>query len=94
MIIRWSDESQETIRDIYGHLYDKSPILADKWSEEVGQKVDLLVRFPEMGRIVPEFNITFIREVFIRTYRLVYTYQNDLITIVTLRPMNRPLGRI
>lgn len=75
MIIRWSDESQETIGDIYGHLYDKSPILADKWSEEVGQKVDLLVRFPEMGRIVPEFNITFIREVFIRTYRLVYTYQ-------------------
>ncbi len=47
-----------------------------------------------MGRIVHEFNVSFIREVFVGQYRLVYTYQNNILTVVTVRSMLQPLGKI
>ncbi|MBO0930178.1 type II toxin-antitoxin system RelE/ParE family toxin [Fibrella sp. HMF5036] len=53
-----------------------------------------MLAFPEMGRIVPEFNVSFIREVVAGQYRLVYTFQNDTVTIVTVRSMLQPLGKI
>ena len=90
----WEDRAKEQARDIYGYLYDGSPTYAASWADEVERKLDNLLAFPEMGRIVPEFNISFIREVFAGQYRVVYTFQNKLIIVVTVRSMQQPLGKI
>jgi toxin ParE1/3/4 len=45
-------------------------------------------------RMVPEFYISFVREVFVGRYRLVYTYQDGVVKIVAVRPMGRPLGKL
>lgn len=88
----WADKAKESARDIYGYLFEGSAIYAATWADEVERKIDLLIKFPEMGRIVPEFNISFIWEVFAGQYRIVYTFQNKIITVVSVRSMLQPLG--
>ncbi|HEY0111057.1 MAG TPA: type II toxin-antitoxin system RelE/ParE family toxin [Fibrella sp.] len=90
----WEEKAKEAARSIYSYLYEGSELYADSWVDEVDKKLTQLKSFPEMGRIVPEFNVSFIREVFVGQYRLVYTYQNNILTVVTVRSMLQPLGKI
>ena len=90
----WEDKAKEAARNVYGYLYEGSVNYADSWADEVDKKLKQSMVFPEMGRIVPEFNVSFIWEVFAGQYRLVYTFQNDTITVVTVRAMLQPLGKI
>ncbi|MFD2935548.1 type II toxin-antitoxin system RelE/ParE family toxin [Spirosoma flavum] len=93
MNLIWNDSAKEEVRKAYSNYYDYSPVLAEDWSDELNKKVDLLIKFPEMGRIVPDVDISFIREVFVRKYRLVQ-YQDETLRILALRAMGQPLGRI
>ena len=92
--IIWEDKAKEQARDIYGYIYEGNSMYADEWADEIEKNLSRLTRFPEMGRIVPDFDISFIREVFAGLYRVVYTYQNNTITIVAVRPMLQPLGKL
>lgn len=94
MILIWNDSVKEEVRKTYSDYFDYSPLLAEDWSDELNKKVDLLMKFPEMGRIVPDVDISFIREIFVRKYRLVYQYQDETLRVLALRPMGQPLGRI
>lgn len=94
MSIIWEPDAKEEVREIYAQLFDYSPALADDWSDELENKVAVLTTFPEMGRLVPELQIRFIREIFVRRFRLVYQYQDSTIRILAIRPMGRPLGKI
>lgn len=93
MNLIWEDRACEELRDISGYLFDFSSALADEWTDEIAKKVDLLLQFPEMGRIVPEFQLSFVREVFVKKFRLIYTYQNSTICVVAIRSMGQPLGK-
>lgn len=90
----WADKAKEQARDIYSYLHDGSTTYAASWADEVERKLDNLHLFPEMGRIVPEFSVSFIRKVFAGRYRVVYTFQNYIITVVSVRSMQQPLGKI
>lgn len=48
---------------------------------EKGDKVNV---FPNSGRIVPEENINFIREVFHDDYRIVYSIMDNFISNLTV----------
>jgi plasmid stabilization system protein ParE len=40
-------------------------------------ETDQLPTFPEMGRIVPEYNNPIIREVIVRPYRIIYRVNHE-----------------
>ena len=94
MTVHWNDEAREEMRNIYSYLFDLSPALAEAWADELENKQALLETFPEIGRLVPDYNTSFIREVFVKRYRLIYTYENDLLTVRAIRPMGGPLGKL
>ena len=94
MTLIWYDNAKEEVRKAYSSYFDYSPALAEDWSDELEKKIDLLMTFPEMGRMVPDFEIRFIREVFVRKYRLLYQYQDETLRILVIRPMGQPLGKI
>ncbi|MFD2569824.1 type II toxin-antitoxin system RelE/ParE family toxin [Spirosoma soli] len=93
-MIAWKESARDEVREIYEALFDQSPAVADDWSDELEKKLALIEQFPEMGRMVPDFYITFIREVFVGRYRLVYSTQEVTPTVLAIRAMGRPLGRI
>lgn len=90
----WTDEAKEEVLDIYWRLLDESAAYADDWSEEVRVKTELLLKFPEMGRMVPDKDLRFLREVFAGKYRIIYSYLSGTINILAVRHMSRPLGRL
>ncbi|GAB3789518.1 hypothetical protein GCM10028818_58250 [Spirosoma horti] len=89
-MIVWKESAREEVRETYEYLFDQSIAVAD----ELEKKLNLIDQFPEMGRMVPDFYISFIREIFVGRYRLVYSTQSETPTILAVRPMGRPLGRI
>lgn len=57
------------------------------------EAADRLVIFPELGRVVPEFNDRSIRELIVREYRLIYRVEGDDVRILTLMHGSRDLWR-
>jgi plasmid stabilization system protein ParE len=54
-----------------------NPDAAARVGYELIVRAEGLVNFPEMGRIVPEFNRPDIREVVCRSYRVIYRLRQD-----------------
>lgn len=92
--IIWTEPAKEDLRDVVSYLMRDSDVLAENWVKELEHNLLLLSKFPEMGKMNPEKEIRFIREIFVGKYRIVYSYLNDVITILMIRHQSRPLGKI
>lgn len=59
-------------------------------------RAELLAQFPEMGRVVPEFGQTNLREIVYRTYRIIYRIKSNdqLVEIVRFWHAARGLPHI
>lgn len=90
----WKDAAREEVRAIYSYVFDQSPKAAENWADELAKKIEYVTQFPEMGRIVPDYQIAEIRELFVGRYRLLYSIQEQQPKILAIRPMGRPLGKI
>jgi len=51
------------------------------------------VRFPELGRIVPEVGRAEVREILFREYRVVYRLRPRLVEVLTVRHGRRKFSR-
>lgn len=65
-------------------LAEVAPDYGDALSIEIEEAVDSLVRFPRMGRAVPEFRRDDVREIIIDNYRLVYVVRPNGVRIASL----------
>ena len=93
-MIEWKESAREEVRDAYAYLLNLSMVAADEWTDQLEKKLNLIEQFPGMGRMVPDYYISFIREVFVGSYRLVYSIQEETPVILAIRPMGRPLGKL
>ena len=48
--IIWSDEARQDLDRIFLRLYSESQSYSKKWINEVFKKIDLIEKFPNMGR--------------------------------------------
>lgn len=81
----WKDEAKEDLRDVLHYLSRFPSAYVDDWSNELTRKIQLLELFPEMGRIVPEKQLSHFREILVGNYRVLYIYLNNLITVIGVR---------
>jgi len=58
------------------------PEVGDRLVVEVFQKVEALADFPDMGRVVPEFDQPFLRELIHPPFRIVYRRDPSRVRIV------------
>ncbi|MFH0787780.1 MAG: type II toxin-antitoxin system RelE/ParE family toxin [Pseudomonadota bacterium] len=79
----------EVIRSWYAD--QKAPEVGERLILEVISQVERLIRFPESGRIVPEFGITNLREVIHSPFRIVYRFDRNRIRIVRVWRSERQL---
>jgi toxin ParE1/3/4 len=68
--------AESALRDLEGlrawYAEQGVPEMGDRLTMEVFQQVEYLVDHPDMGRIVPEFNQPFLRELIHPPFRIVY----------------------
>ena len=60
------------LRDIVRYISLDSPERAVRFGQFLISSTKRLADFPEMGRVVPEFDDPAIREIIVRSYRVIY----------------------
>ncbi len=84
MKVVWSKESLRQLIEIEQFISRDSPDRAVKFINKLIDRGEKVKDYPYKGRIVPEFSINEIREVFEKTYRIVYKISKDQIEILTV----------
>lgn len=82
--IVWTRRALADLQAIDAYVADDNPAAAERWVHMLIDKAEAAARWPQSGRIVPEMARPDIREVLLRTYRIVYRLRSTGIEILTL----------
>ena len=82
--IEWSLKAENDLNEVIDYIAQDSLEYALLFYEQVREKVENLIQFPKMGRIVPELDEPTIRELILRNYRIIYRISEKKIQIVRL----------
>lgn len=80
----WTEPALSDLEAIFEYIAKDSEYYASSFLEELIQKPEDLIDFPEMGRIVPEYDRSDIRELIFQNYRIIYSIDDVSITILTV----------
>jgi plasmid stabilization system protein ParE len=91
--IRWTVGARRDLHEIINYIAEDSPAYAINFAERIILAVDRLETFPKLGRIVPEYQDTNVRELIVGNYRVVYRIQGNHIGIAAIAHASRDLLR-
>ncbi len=80
----WTDRALNDLLAIEEYIAADDPVAAARWAEGLADKAMSAARAPLGGSVVPELNRPEVREVFKRSYRIVYRVRTEGIDILTL----------
>ena len=89
--VRWSLTAGNDLQDIEDFIARDSVLHAITFVDRVVESSETLLKTPQIGRMVPEFNRTDLRELIFRDYRIVYLVQNDEVFILRVVHGSRDL---
>src|SRR5215813_6973886 len=84
MRVRLSRCALADLREIGNYIRRDNPDAARRWVARLRDRALQVAEVPLSGRIVPEFGRADLREVFLRSYRIVYVVHEHEIEIVTV----------
>ena len=90
--VNWSLEAIEDLDQVHRYFARHSRIAADRLASRVFASVARLEDFPLSGRIVPEFDVTDLREIIIGEFRVIYQLQCDDVHVIAVRHGARRLA--
>ncbi|MCE7059630.1 type II toxin-antitoxin system RelE/ParE family toxin [Dyadobacter sp. CY343] len=90
--IIWSKEARQDLDNTFLWLEGESRSYSRKWINEVFHKIELLEKFPKMGRQIPETRIESIREIRVGKYRIIYNTKKTEVEILAIRHTSKPLS--
>jgi addiction module RelE/StbE family toxin len=85
MKVIWSPLAIDRASEIAEYIYLDNPTAANKWIDNIFEKVLILKSSPKIGREVPELNRKEIREIIFGNYRIIYRIERLNISILTIR---------
>ena len=80
----WSDPAWDDVENAADYIAQDSKFYAAAFVQEITEAAASLANFAERGRVVPEFGDASIRELLVRSYRLVYKVSENHALILTL----------
>ena len=93
MKLRWSDHARRDLLTIGRYIARDNPPAARGWIEQLRERARLAAENPLTGRVVPELGRDDVREVFLRSYRIVYSVGADAIDVLTVFEGHRLLPK-
>jgi toxin ParE1/3/4 len=93
-MVRWTERSIADLFAIGDYIALDDPIAARSWVERLRERAARAAELPTAGRVVPEIGRSDVREVFLRTYRVVYRVVDKDIVVLTVFEGHRLLGEL
>jgi toxin ParE1/3/4 len=91
MTVRWSRRAVRDLSQIQLYIEADDPDAAERWIRKLWDRAERASRAPMTGRIVPEYGRPDIREVFVKTYRVIYRVDDRDLVVVTVTEGHRLL---
>ena len=92
--VEWTDPAWDDLASIAEYIARDSEYYAATFVQEIKEAAASLAEFAERGQVVPEFGDPSIRELLIKSYRLVYRISEKRVVILTLIHGARRVGRV
>ena len=90
--VNWTDQSLDDIQNIAEYIAKDSESYAKIQVQRFFSRIEILYKYPESGRMVPEIGDASIRELIIGNYRIIYhIVNNKRIEILTVHHSRRLL---
>jgi toxin ParE1/3/4 len=81
--LRWSRRAEADLEAIGDYIAADDPVAAERWIGKLLERARKASLLPFAGRVVPELQIKELREVILRTYRIVYRIPGDEVQVIT-----------
>ena len=94
MKLRWSRRAVLDLGEIGDYIAADDPVAARRCIEKLRARAVKAAAVPSAGRRVPELERDDVREVFVRTYRIVYRVVTGAIVVLTIVEGHRRLPAI
>lgn len=91
--IVWTLRSREDLREIATFISKDNPAAALKLGDLIFKRVEVLEKFPEIGRMVPERKKPAIREIVVKNYRIIYRLNRTAKAVEILRVWHGARGQ-
>ena len=83
--IVWSRTAAQDLRSLVKYIARDNPARAEQFGYKVISNIDILQDHPHVGRIVPEFRQSELREIVVRPYRVIYRIKDSSEIIEIIR---------
>ena len=80
--LTWTESAWQELESAADYIARDSPRYAAALMSEARSVARSLARFPTRGRIVPETSDDAVRELFVKSYRLIYEVRREKIVIL------------
>jgi len=80
--VKWTETAWSDLEEAADYIAKESPHYAAAFVRETRDAARSLAYLAERGRVVPEFDDTSIRELFVRSYRLIYHVTEQVVYII------------
>lgn len=94
MTVRWTERASADLISIGDYIAADNAAAARSWVQRLRVRASKASKARRGGRIVPEVGREDVREVFLRTYRIVYRVVDDGIVVLTVFEGHRLLGPV
>ena len=91
--VEWTDPAWDDLAGVAEYIARDSEYYAAAFVQEMKEAAASLAEFAERGQIVPEFGDPSIRELLVKSYRLVYRISEKRVVILTLIHGAQRIGR-
>lgn len=92
-ILVWSETSKNNLKEIYSYIAQDSRYYANSLINKINKSAKKLKYYPEIGRVVPEYQNVKIREIVFQNYRIIYQKSEKKIIILTVFHTSRDLSK-
>lgn len=79
-----TEQALEDLEEIENYVSKSSVKMGRLLVSKFFDKFELIASFPEMGRIIPEFKNSYLREIFQSKYRIIYLVTDQNIEILRI----------
>jgi toxin ParE1/3/4 len=92
--VGWTKLSLADLKTLVRFIARDDPSVARRFGDHLVSKVDNVVQFPRMGRMVPEFHRDLLLEIIVSPYRIVYEIDDHRNTITVFRIWHGARGEL
>lgn len=89
--VRWTRRAEADLDAIYEYIAEDDPAATGRWVEKLLEQAEKAGLLPFSGRRVPEFGREEVRELLLRSYRIVYRVTEREVQLLTIFEGHRRL---